>query len=528
APLFLAVGGVLACYGIISFRSTEDHFLRLVRGDIERIVDESERALIAADRGLYQRDGLIVNVVAAPVIAAGGHEITAQRIGECGDYALLEHLACAAHFTKYDKRERSDVAADPPVWIVKTMRERKEKRFPILTGVISAPTMRRDGSIIDRPGYDLATGLLFDAQGVEFPSIPDRPTREEARAALALLENLIATFPFVGDVDRAVALSAIVTAPVRRSLPSVPMHAFSSPVAGSGKSMLVDLCSVITTGHEAGVIAQGKSAEEMEKRLGSALLAGDTVIAIDNCEAPLGGDLLCQTLTQPVVKTRVLGLSKTPTLSTGAFVTATGNNLVLVGDVTRRSLLSCLDPKCERPETRVFVSNPCQVAKANRPALVGAALTILRAFHIAGRQYTKAPPLGSFEEWSSLVRGALLWLGCADPVDSMDAVRTSDPKLSHLRAVAEQWRAVIGPEGVTAADVIKRATERPGRNGEPADFDHAEFREVLIIVAGDKGAINGRRLGKWLAEAAGRIVDGRRFTHCGTRQGVRVWALETL
>ena len=43
-PLFLAVGGVLACYAAISFRSTEDHFLRLVRGDVERTSGMIKRA----------------------------------------------------------------------------------------------------------------------------------------------------------------------------------------------------------------------------------------------------------------------------------------------------------------------------------------------------------------------------------------------------------------------------------------------------------------------------------------------------
>ena len=43
-PLFLAVGGVLACYAVISFRSTEDHFLHLVRGDVERTSEMIKRA----------------------------------------------------------------------------------------------------------------------------------------------------------------------------------------------------------------------------------------------------------------------------------------------------------------------------------------------------------------------------------------------------------------------------------------------------------------------------------------------------
>jgi hypothetical protein len=299
--------------------------IRLVRGDIERIVDESERALIKGERGLYQRDNLIVSVVSTPAITAHGQEIVAQRVAECGDYELVEHLDCAANFEKFDARAEGYVVADPPLWIVKTLRERKGKlRFPVLTGIINAPTLRADGSILDAPGYDAATGLLFDAQGVKFTSILARPTRDEALAALALLRDLIDTFPFVGEVECAVALSAILTALVRRSLPSAPLHGFSAPVAGSGKSTLVDVASVTATGHEVGVISQGSTAEEFEKRLGAALFAADPIIAIDNCAAPLGGELLCQCLTQARVKPRILGHSKVPETATGAFITATG------------------------------------------------------------------------------------------------------------------------------------------------------------------------------------------------------------
>jgi putative DNA primase/helicase len=250
--------------------------IRIVAGDIEAIVDASEAALIKAERGLYQRDGRIVFVANTIVLTADGREVAAQRIVERGDHALLEDLSCSANFVRFDARASEDVTVNPPLWVAKTLRDRVGRlRFDILTGVVNAPTMRADGSILAEPGYDDATGLLFDPLDIEFPTIADRPTQAEAHASLAILDDLIATFPFVGNVDRAVALSAILTALVRRSLPTAPMHAFRSPVAGSGKSTLVDIASAISTGHEAGVIAQGKSDEETEKRLGSALLAGD-------------------------------------------------------------------------------------------------------------------------------------------------------------------------------------------------------------------------------------------------------------
>ena len=133
--------------------------IRLVEGDIERIVDEAESALIGANRGLYQRDGRIVSAVGVPVLTAQGLKVAQQRIAERGDHALCEDLASAANFVKWDGRARANVTVTPPGWIVRTLRQRPGRlRFPVLTGLINAPTMRADGSILDSPGYDAATG----------------------------------------------------------------------------------------------------------------------------------------------------------------------------------------------------------------------------------------------------------------------------------------------------------------------------------------------------------------------------------
>jgi putative DNA primase/helicase len=489
--------------------------LHLVRGDISRIADEAESALIKANLNLFQRDNLIVSVIEVPAKTADGSRIVVQQIAEAGDHALLEHLDQATRFTRWDARARADVVVDPPMWIVKTMRERKGKlRFRILGGVINAPTLCADGSPLEEPGYDEKTGLLFDPRGVEFSPILWRPTRDQARAALALLQNLVHTFPFVAETDRAVALSAILTMLVRRSLPSTPMHAYTSPEMGTGKSMLVDIASIISTGEEAPVIAAGKTEEELEKRLGALLLAGAPIIAFDNVEGPLGSELLCQTLTQERVQIRILGQSKAPPTSTGCNIATTGINLRLVGDLTRRSLLSRLDARCERPELRVFDRHPVSYAKSNRPALVHAALTILHAYRVAGRP-DRPRPLGSFEEWSDLVRGSLMWAGASDPVESMEYVRQSDPERARRATVMAQWRAVIGSDRVTVAEVIKIATEC-GRE---------DFREGLLVIAGHNGSINSRALGKWLAANKGRVLGGLRFEDAGLRHGVATWQL---
>ena len=111
-------------------------------------------------------------------------------------------------------------------------------------------------------------------------------------------------------MDRSVALSLLLTALCRRALDHAPLHSVTAPTAGTGKSMLIDLASILTSGHDAPVMAPGKNEEEAEKRLGAALLAGDAIVAFDNCTTALSGTLLCQALTQHRVRVRILGLSQ--------------------------------------------------------------------------------------------------------------------------------------------------------------------------------------------------------------------------
>jgi putative DNA primase/helicase len=198
--------------------------------------------------------------------------------------------------------------------------------------------------------------------------------------------------------------------------------------------------------------------------------------------------------------------------------------LVIRGDLIRRTMLCRIDARVEQPETRVFDNDPVTLALDWRAELVTDALTILRAYHVAGRP-GKPRPLGSFEDWSDLVRGALLWLGDADPVESMNQLRKSDPVLATMRAVMGQWTLAIGSDGVTSAEVIRKATDRhPGIDGQ-GGFINPDFRDALLAAAGKGETVSSQALGKWLQRHQDRVVDGVRFVKRKERQGVAVWAL---
>ena len=162
------------------------------------------------------------------------------------------------------------------------------------------------------------------------------------------------------------------------------------------------------------------------------MLEGARLISIDNCELSLGGALLCQTATQHFIKVRVLGFSKSVLIVNTALLFATGNNLKLYGDMLRRGLICRLDAGEERPELRTFEQeDPERALKRERGRYAVAALTVLRAYIIAGRPIRRQP-LGGFEGWSDLVRNALLWLGEEDPVETVESARAEDPERQRL------------------------------------------------------------------------------------------------
>ena len=97
--------------------------------------------------------------------------------------------------------------------------------------------------------------------------------------------------------------------------------------------------------------------------------------------------------------------------------------------------------------------------EADRGRYVSACLIIVRAYIAAGRPGL-LQPLASFNEWSDLVRSALVWLGCADPVLSMEAARENDPELSELREVMAVWKQVFGALPTTCRQAIDAASER--------------------------------------------------------------------
>lgn len=273
----------------------------LEAGKLPEIVRHATAALKATCSEIHDRGGQIVRTVriAEPKAGNGVRRLTGALVLRPVEVDWLRlRLAEAASWRKFHGRAKDWRAADPPLEHARIMlATMDEGGWPVLRAVACHPVLMPDGRRVERRGHDAASGLLIDAAG-DWPSLPAKPTRDDAVAARGRLEHLLRYFPFVSDSDRAVALSLFLTALARPVLPTAPAHAIDTPTPGTGKSLLIDAAALIATGTRAAVMDWSKDADEANKRLNGMLLAGDSIIAIDNIDSPVEGAALCQTLTQ--------------------------------------------------------------------------------------------------------------------------------------------------------------------------------------------------------------------------------------
>jgi hypothetical protein len=508
--------------------------IRVVAGMLDILATQAETALIAAGAEIFQRGSVLARPARTELPASDNRKTLAAVFSVLNRPRMVDELSKVAIFER--AKDNCWVAADPPEKVADILLSRHGGwRLRHARGIINAPTLRSDGSLITQPGLDEATGYyLALASDFHLPPVSERPARSEAEAALKLLEGLLEEFPFLDDggVSRSVALSALMTPIARSAMPVAPMHGVSAPGIGTGKSYLVNLAAVIATGYDCPVAFFGTSVEELEKKLNGLLLAGVPIISIDNVQRQLHNELLCQACERPLLSLRKLGKSDNFMTQNGACMYATGNNLLLAGDMIRRVLLSTMDAGVERPEQRKFKGDPVAAVHANRGLYIATVLTIIRAYLAAGRPKEQTP-LGSYAEWCKFVREPLIWLGKADPAKSQETVREADPVLGALTDVMQGWEREIGlhvPNTALDVKTLAMSDSQPvsGETGavrKERQRLREEFRDALIRVAGERGEIDTARLGTWLRSHRDRIVAKRVFVNIAPPRTVARWQL---
>jgi hypothetical protein len=430
--------------------------------------------------------------------------------------SLLELLGRAASWMSRTRGEEPR-RTTPPAWASTMLLARGEWNLPQIEAISDAPVFRADGTIQGKPGYDPDTRVVFEPGSTAFPDVPIAPTLAQAQDALRALTDPFSEFPFVSPSDRSAVVAFILSVVARPAISgSVPMFVAQATTPGSGKGLLIDTAAMIATGRRAPLMAPTDDDEETRKRLFAVATESPSIVVIDNVEGSFGSPALAMALTAGEVRERVLGSSKMATASLRPVWAITGNNVQLKGDLGRRVVPIDLDPGVEHPEDRTF-ERPDILAhvRANRPLLVTSALTILRAYTVAGRPAHGLPQKGSFEQWDRLVRGAIIWAGGADPLGGIQRIRDqSDADIDQLRALLVAWHDMFGGTSVSVADAIKRAG------------DSGDLREALAAYC-RSGKPDARALGYVFRKVRGRVVANLTFRRqSADRDGTAKWTVE--
>jgi hypothetical protein len=499
--------------------------------DEEKIVIEGIAALVAAQREVYQRGGMLVRVLTTERRLAGVILPTGTpTIDTLPPEILSMHLASAAAWCRRKETK------DGTVWVPTTPPDKTVRQVAaygdwwgvrVLEAIVETPVMRPDGTILDVPGYDDSTGLLYVPNGT-FDPVPLSPSRADAQRAVDLLIDAVVDFPFAGPEHRSAWMAGLLGmfASYAYDGPS-PLELIEAPERGSGKGLLASVQAEIALGRPLPVTPQTHEDEELRKRIMAIALSGCRVVLFDNI-THLGGSVMDAALTSTVWKDRILGVSRDKDLPLLVNWIATGNNVSLVGDAVRRVLLVRLDPDCEQPDARTgFRHDPLiPWVRANRGRLVAAALTILRAYVAAGRPPVDLPSWGSYETWSALVRGSLVWAGQPDPYLTRARLVEGDAGDEAIRVMFDGLRDVIRTVGDTRGTVSAADVAGELESLQPTHPLRVAIPELVKLQPGKLAS--GRDVGYLLRRMAGKVRGGFRLCRTAKQAGTFRWYLEPI
>lgn len=408
---------------------TEDRPLRdRTRDTIKALVDANDPPLV------FQRGGAL-----ARVRVDEDDRATIQPVGEA---ALRNRMTAVADFIAVGKSGPRHVS--PPLDIVHDVLAQVEPPFPPLESIVGVPVLRPDGTVLTEPGYDATTRLLYrpDAE-LRVPDVPEEPTTEDVRAALAKIEEAVGEFPYDAQADWANALGLLLTPVVRQAVRGhVPMALLDAPDKGTGKTLLGEVVCTVTTGSASGLMSEVGSEEEWRKQITSVLAEGRTVVTVDNLTLPLKSAQLAKALTSEVWSDRVLGRSEILNLRQRATWVATGNNIRIGDDMLRRVYRVRLDARVGKPWTRKAeeFTHPDLLGwvRENRGELLAALLTVARSWFAAGCPEPKhVPVMGSFDEWVRVIGGILENAGVEGFLTNLDSLQ------EEAGGEAEEWEAFL-------------------------------------------------------------------------------------
>lgn len=413
---------------------------------------------------------------------------------------MRHHLAKAADW--YRATKDAITATPPPLDIATAMLALEHWPLPALAGIVEAPVIRPDGTFHLEHGYDPQTRLYHWHNGNPYLAVPETPTAAERTEAVAVIDDLLADFPFDSQADRANAWGMILTPLVRPITGHAMMALIDAPEPGTGKGLLVGVTSRIATGRSPALMPMPDDDVELEKKITALIESGATIIPFDNVEGMIRSHVLAAALTSDTWAGRTLGKTQIVNLPNRATWIANGNNIDVGGDLARRCYRIRLDARQAQPWKRTGFRHTDlegHVA-ANRTTILHALCVIVRAWWAAGQPPPIQPAnVGTATRWAHTIGGILDHAGIVGWLTNLDQFH------AQADADAQTWLAWLTawhdwkPDGeeVTMAEVVAHMSD--------SQWGSAMRETIPDQVVNRWGTPSfGKVLGKAISARAGR------------------------
>lgn len=502
-------------------------------------------AALEKDPWIFQRAGKLVHLIretktVQPDPALGikvGTVKGTPKIREAPVSLLVDRVSEHARCMRFDSRHERWKHVTPPKASVQAVAERGQwKHVRPITGIVESPSMRPDGTVIQKPGYDVATGYLY-APNAFFSPVAESPTHSHAVSAYTDLLEPFRQFPYVNDSHQAATVAALLTLIARPAIwGSIPCWLFDASSPRSGKSLQVDVITTIATGRQASRTTYPDTDDELEKILAGYALDGAAIVNFDNVARKFGGAALDKMITATdTVDVRVLGRTGQVNVEWRGVIFASGNNVGCRGDMLARVLSPRLETTLDNPEQRSDFDKPDLRAwvRQHRTRLHHAALTLLRAFVVAGRPGASDVRWGGFEGWSALIPAALRWVGAVDPMGARRGLDgDDDPERQIARAVVEGWELLHAAGSGFSSLTVKQAIgvlypPRSRHDDEPPDTRHDALKEAIETATSAKPGFPPatKALGDLLHRIKAKPIGGKKLVRDTTagHGGVAKW-----
>lgn len=482
-------------------------------------------ATLAPMPDLYQRGGLLARVIytddtndphaavrrppGAPVVRDLPQALLRERMTRCARWVAVRQT----------QQGPVKVPAHPPDWSVSAVHARGQwPGVRHLEAVVNHPVILPDGSILKQNGYDKQSRLLVSIpDGLRIPLV-DNPNAACAAAAASTINDVIADFPFEKPEHRAAWFAGLLTPLAWFAFDGpAPMTLIDGNVRGVGKGLLADLISIVLTGRRFSVMSYTSDKEELRKKITSVAMEGERLVLLDNLAGAVGNDVLDMALTADRWKDRVLGVNKVYDGPLHVTWFATGNNVELRADTARRCSHCRLETPDEHPEFKAGFKyeDLRRHVREMRGELLSAAITILKAWFVAGKPRHGLNPWGSFEGWSAIVREAVVFAGLPDPGETrMSLLTSADRDANTMGAmIAAMEKLDDKRAGKTTAEIVDAALQFGTGTPEWQPELKAAVEELCGRLDGRTLSYKFRQFGR--RNFGGKMIDKARAGHGG-------------